>query len=185
MMLAFFLAANYMFPDEMAPFRRRVQLALSLDESADSNRIQRIPHNLKVISERPWLGHGLGTNHEVEPYGIAIGYMLLLIERGIIGTLLFLLPCLWALYVLGWRGERGNWYDNVALLLLVCELYCLSTFAMIYFPPYWFALGITLRCAWFRRFASPLPAGQLPSRRTIPPPHLRRFTRNAPVRRVS
>ena len=99
--------------------------------------------NLDLVRAAPWFGHGLGALKEVAPDNVvASNYILLLIERGLFGALLFLLPFVWAWTTLVLRGSRRNSLDLLALMLLTLELYQMVTFSALYFPPLYLSLGL-------------------------------------------
>lgn len=135
-------------PEEFQAFSTRVGYALEFDRQADSGRVMRIPHNLEVVSQDPIVGHGLGRIRDAEPEGVTAGLLVLLIERGAIGTALYLIPFL----MIGWRLVRYLRRDDekhrVALLLYLVNLYALlGWFAALYFPPFWLCLGFCLHVA--------------------------------------
>jgi hypothetical protein len=136
------------FPQQTEKFLARVEAAFSLDEAADSDRVAKLPANLETWSRAPIFGHGIGSWRSAEAtQGISSGWMMLLIERGIVGSSLYLVP-----FVVGlkyaWR-KRGlcNEWETFRLLISVNCIFTFNTFAMIYFPPFWFALGVSLS-AW-------------------------------------
>jgi hypothetical protein len=135
---------SLVFPVQATEFVQRAFAAAELDESADSDRVARLPSNIDVWTTSPAFGHGLGTNHIVEPRGLSSGWMQLLIERGLFGGALYIAPfafvCLILWKVKGETSEVRDW----ALLHSVLSLYILNTFAMIYFQPFWFSFGIAL-----------------------------------------
>jgi hypothetical protein len=70
------------------------------------------------------------------------------IERGLVGTLLFLLPFVWAFGVLLLSTARAeSTAMDTALFLAILNLYSFTTFAVLYFLPFWLALGMTLWAA--------------------------------------
>jgi hypothetical protein len=126
----------------------RVTAAARLDLSADSGRVSMIPELAAVAAEAPLLGHGLSSTANL-PHGVgAVGYLALGIERGLVGTLLFLLPFVWAFGVLLLSTARAeSTAMDTALFLAILNLYSFTTFAVLYFLPFWLALGMTLWAA--------------------------------------
>lgn len=146
--LIVFAAASLWLSAGLQSFVDRVTAAASLNPSADSARVSKIPELAAVAAEAPLLGHGLSSSATL-PRGVgALGYLTLGIERGLLGTLLYLLPFVWAFSVLLLSTARDESAAiNTALLLAVLNLYSFSNFAMFYFPPQWLALGMTLWAA--------------------------------------
>jgi hypothetical protein len=142
-------AAYWWRSDSFRPFLSRLSAASSLDVSADSGRITMVPYLLGVIAEAPILGHGLSSTAIVTPNGAGgLGYLALAVERGLVGTLLFLAPYVWAFGVLVFRRIRfESPAMETAILLSVVNLYNFASFAKLYFLPLWLALGITLWAA--------------------------------------
>ncbi|HSM03749.1 MAG TPA: hypothetical protein VK858_03980, partial [Longimicrobiales bacterium] len=114
----------------------------------DLARTQRFA-DLAVVTvaamEYPLLGLGLGAVGDLpgSPL-VSIGYLVLILERGLIGTLLFVGALLW----IGFNGMRGRaraerlgFVSSWSML----ELVLLINFAMIYFPTLYFAVGVGLR----------------------------------------
>ncbi len=157
----------YWLPGASEQFGHRLALAAQLNVKADSLRITRIPSNVSVFLGAPMLGHGLARSAECEPNGIAIGYLFILIERGVLGTLLFLCPYIWGLWCHVRRVRQLDDLGQAGLLVAVMNAYALSTFAMIYFQPFWLALGFAAwsahRATAFRRRVVPRLIAQTPN----------------------
>jgi O-antigen ligase len=141
--VAMFLA-TFLFPTLTEKFFTRVDKAAQLDSSADSDRISRVPQNTSVILDAPLLGHGLASWRTFSPAGVANGFFDLLEERGIVGTAMFLVPYFVILFDC-WRKRASdrNELEATRLLFAVLNLYTFLTFAMLYFFPFWFAMGMT------------------------------------------
>jgi len=103
--------------------------------------------NLRVVGERPLLGHGIASYKQVAGMNIlSSAYMLLLMERGMVGTCLFLAPFLLALFEIGVLRTRRNEIEETALCLLLSSLFGMSVFATVSFPPLYFSLGLASWC---------------------------------------
>lgn len=141
------LAIPQLLPDAFNRFSTRIEQALTFDQRADSDRVNHIPQNWKTFLEAPVWGHGLANVAiDDDQNGTTITYSLLLMERGAVGTVLFLVP--WV--VIGWRSWRLPADDpgrTLAISLTVLNLYCFSTFATMYYLPFWFSLGVTASLA--------------------------------------
>jgi len=101
--------------------------------------------NMEVFYENPWLGHGIGSVKKVAPENvISHVYTVVLIERGLVGTLTYYFPFLWVFLRLSLSKRRHDEVTQTALCLLIVELYCMTTFAAMYFPPIYFALALAV-----------------------------------------
>jgi hypothetical protein len=156
--MAVFAIAPLM-PDAFDAFSQRIQQAVTLDDRADSGRVDHLPANWRNFMEEPLWGHGLASASSAEANGIDVTtftYFLILIERGMVGTALFFAPWLW----LGWRSVRLPPSDPMrtpCVLLSALNLYSFATSSVAYSLPYWFALGICASCV----LATHLPATRL------------------------
>lgn len=134
------------FPDETWNTTSRLSL-IATDLRfylATSERFSDMPDLLRLISQAPLLGYGVGSSSQIAP-SLLIGssLSLLLIERGIIGAGLFLLPYLLTISgLLRWGQPRHNKITLMALLLVALELINMLSFAALYFPTSFVALGI-------------------------------------------
>jgi cell division protein FtsW (lipid II flippase) len=133
-----------LMPEAYAKFSERIQQALSLDERADSARVDHLPANLRILGEAPIWGHGLaslsvdGANLDIT----TIAYALVPMERGFVGALLYFAP--W--FYITWRAFRLPRTDSArtpAVLLSALHLYVFATSSILYFLPYWFAFAVT------------------------------------------
>jgi O-Antigen ligase len=135
-----------LMPDVFAPFADRIQQAVALDERADSGRVDHLPAAWEVFKDAPVWGHGLsslaasGDDKGIDV--ISVTYALLLMERGLIGTLLFLAPWMY----IGGKAcfmPADDPYKTLAILLSAVHLYGFSTSSLTYFLPFWFSLAIS------------------------------------------
>jgi hypothetical protein len=131
-------------PEAFAKLSNRIQQAVSLDERADSGRVDHLPACWRIFKDAPTWGHGLASTNSADANGTdvtSVTYALLLMERGTIGTVLFLCPWLYlAAKALNLRSSSG--VRVPALLLCAMYLYCFSTFSLAYFLPFWLSLGV-------------------------------------------
>lgn len=164
--------ALYLFPEigETVGQRAASMLLDREDHLLQSGRFRDQYDNLQLFAEAPLLGHGLASVATVAADNI-IGnsFALLLIERGLIGTALFLLPFLWYLFRLGPNLGARREAEQTAFALLVVEMYSFATFGAIYFGPIYLALGFAVSQAADIARVSP-PAKPLPYQH-LPPPH--------------
>jgi hypothetical protein len=66
---------------------------------------------------------------------------MLLMERGLIGTALFLIPW-FTVTAKAWLLPAESHGRSVALLLMVMSLYSFWNFSLTYFLPFWLAFGV-------------------------------------------
>jgi O-Antigen ligase len=132
-------------PDSFDRLSERVVQAVNLDSSADSGRIDHLPAIINVVSESPVWGHGISSYAGSTSTGsdaTTINYAMLLMERGVLGAALFLIPW-FAFAARAWFMPISYPGRSVALLLIVATLHAYCSFSLEYFLPFWFALGIT------------------------------------------
>jgi hypothetical protein len=138
-----------LMPEAFAKFSDRITQAFRLDERADSGRVDHLPACWQIFKDAPIWGHGLASINSADENGTdvtSMTYLLLLMERGMVGTCFFLAP--WVL--LAWRGRSlpaNDFYRDFVVLLICLHLYCFSTFSLPYFLPFWFAAGIAASLA--------------------------------------
>jgi hypothetical protein len=132
-----------LMPEAFDRFSQRIEQAFAFDNRADSDRVNHIPQNWRTFREAPIWGHGLANVPvDDDQNGTSITYSLLLMERGLVGTALFLVP--WLLVaVQSWNMSSDDSGRSPALLLTALNLYCFCTFATMYYLPFWFSLGVT------------------------------------------
>ena len=132
-------------PDAFDRLSQRVDDAIHLDSRADSGRVDHLPAIVNTISEAPLWGHGISSLAAATSTGsdaTTINYAMLLMERGILGATLFLIP--WFGFTMrAWLLPDDYPGRSAALLLMVATLYSFCSFSLTYFLPFWFALGIT------------------------------------------
>jgi O-Antigen ligase len=135
-----------LMPEAFSHFSDRIEQALSLDERADSGRVDHLPACWAIFKEAPVWGHGLSTivaaDADTGSDVTTVTYALVLMERGAVGAAFFFAPWL----MIGMRAYRLPRTDAVrtpALLLIALQLYSFFTFSLAYFPPFWLSLGIT------------------------------------------
>ena len=160
------VAALYFFaPSAFDTLATRASLIASErdDYLLTTGRFRDTESNNHIIGEAPLLGHGLASSDKVASDNIVSGTVqLVLMERGLVGAILFFGPFAWALFRLLLSKNHLSEAGRAGLLILLVELYCFSTFAMMYFPVIYLALGMAL--------AVPLPVRNrlLPPRRQRP-----------------
>jgi hypothetical protein len=134
-----------LMPEAFAHFSERIQQALALDERADSGRVDHLPACWEIFKDAPVWGHGLSSLASAEVNGndvTTVTYALLLMERGVVGTSLFLAPWVY----IGVRSCLRPAADSCrtpALLLSALNLYAFWTCSILYLLPFWLSLGIT------------------------------------------
>lgn len=137
-----------LMPDAFEAFSQRIKQAVSLDDRADSGRVDHLPANWSFFTEEPVWGHGLASVSSADANGVDVTtftYFLMLIERGLVGTVLFMTPWFW----LGFKALRLPKSDDMrtfCVLLSALHLYTFATSAMAYLLPYWLSLGICASC---------------------------------------
>ncbi len=133
-------------PDALSLFSERIQQALTLDERADSGRVDHLPACWEIYKRAPVWGHGISSLAAADADGsgsdvTSVTYALLLMERGAIGGLLFFVP--WILVTLrAWMLPKTDAGRTLAILLSALNLYAFATSSLAYFLPFWFSLGI-------------------------------------------
>ncbi len=132
-------------PEAFDRLSERVDLAVHLDDRADSGRVDHLPAIWKVITDSPVYGHGISSLAVATSTGgndtTTINYAMLLMERGALGATLFFIP--WFTFtVRAWMMPTDYPGRSVALLLMVATLYSYCSFSLTYFLPFWLALGI-------------------------------------------
>lgn len=138
-----------LMPEAFARFSARIEQAVSLDERADSGRVDHLPAAWKIFAEAPIWGHGfssLSASDDIASDVTSVTYALLLMERGVVGTILFLIPWIY-IPVKSWRMPRADSAKTLALLLSALQLYIFWTSSVAYSLPFWLSLGITASLA--------------------------------------
>lgn len=112
---------------------------------AQQSRFAHVDQNLEVFLEAPFFGHGIASLKKIIPYNvIGNSWNMLLIERGLVGSLLFFAPFIGMLLFFCFSGRNMSEQTNLCLILLCIEVYCFSTFADPYFPIPYIALGFAI-----------------------------------------
>jgi hypothetical protein len=142
-------AVQPLMPRAFAKFTDRIEQALTLDEEADSGRVDHIPACWEIFKDAPIWGHGLASFNSADANGIDVTtmtYALLLMERGSVGTFLFLVPWI----MVGARSymmAATDAFRTPALLLTALNLYTFATSSIVYFLPFWLSLAISASLA--------------------------------------
>jgi hypothetical protein len=134
-----------LLPEAFSRFSDRIEQALSLDERADSGRVDHLPACWEIFKEAPIWGRGLstlGTSGDAASDLTSVTYALLLMERGLVGAAFFFAPWI-VIGTCAYRLPRTDPARTPALLLTALQLYSFATFSLAYFPPFWLSLGIT------------------------------------------
>lgn len=138
----------YCAPDEARNISERAARIITERQSYldQTKRFGSHRDNMEVFRESPLLGHGIGTLTKVKRPDAVVSssFMFNLIERGIIGSFLFYLPFFWVFFRLLRSSSKQDEITQTALFVLIVELYCFWTFATVYFPPLYFALGFAV-----------------------------------------
>jgi len=133
-----------LIPRAFDKFYKRIDQAIHLNSEADSGRVDHLPENWETFTSQPVWGAGLASISSADANGVDVttfAYFLMLIERGIVGTFLFLAPWVW----LGWRAvqmPKTDPFRTVCILLSALNLYTFSYSSMAYTLSFWLALGI-------------------------------------------
>jgi hypothetical protein len=142
-------AIQPLMPQAFAKFTDRIEQALTLDERADSGRIDHIPACWEIFKDAPIWGHGLASFNSADANGIDVTtmtYALLLMERGSVGTFLFLAP--WVMLgAKSYMMAATDSFRTPALLFTALNLYTFATSSIVYFLPFWLSLAISASLA--------------------------------------
>lgn len=139
------LALKTIAPEAVDRFSQRIVDAASLDERADSGRVDHLPACFELIKASPVWGHGISSLAAADSNGsdvTTVNYVMVLMERGIVGAVLFFIPW-FSITVRAWLLPRNAPGRTLAFLLLVMTLISFCSFSLTYFLPYWLALGIS------------------------------------------
>lgn len=138
------LAVIPLLPEAFDKFETRIEQALSFDNRADSGRVDHLPANWELYKDSPIWGHGLASISTADDNGTDVTtftYLLLLIERGLIGTIFFMAPWVW----IGYRSLKLPMTEALrtpCLLLSALNLFTFAYSSLAYTLTYWLALGI-------------------------------------------
>jgi hypothetical protein len=142
------LAIQPLMPSAFDQFSRRIEQAVTLDNRADSGRVDHLPANWESFKEAPVWGHGLGSISAAAQNVTDVTtftYFLVAIERGAVGAVLFLAPWFW----LAWRSlklPKNDEMRTLCALLSALQLYSFTTSSMAYSLQFWLSLGICASC---------------------------------------
>jgi hypothetical protein len=132
-------------PDAYDHFSERIVEAASFDDRADSGRVDHLPACMELIRLSPVWGYGISGMAGAGTDGAdvtTINYIMVWLERGTIGALLFFIPW-FTLTVRAWLLPRNAGGRTFAFLLLVMTLYSFTSFSLTYFLPFWLAFGVS------------------------------------------
>lgn len=146
---------SHFWPEETEQVKTRAETIAVMPEThlAQTGRFAYVGDHFALFQESPILGYGLASIKKVtDPSSVVVNAcMFQLLERGIVGSILFFGPFLWCFVYLSRLGSKRDEITNTALLILIVEIFCFSTFAMVYFPPIYLALGLALNRAGYAR----------------------------------
>lgn len=133
-------------PGAFNSFSERIVQAVSFDERADSGRVDHLPACFALIKASPVWGYGMsslaGSADSNGSDVTTVNYVLVTMERGAVGALLFFIPW-FAFAVRAWFLPRRASGRTFALLLMVMTLCSFCDFSVTYFLPFWLAYGIS------------------------------------------
>ena len=132
-------------PAAFDSFSQRIVEAATFDERADSGRVDHLPACIELIKASPVWGYGLSSMAASGTTGAdvtTVNYIMVLMERGSVGALLFFLPW-FTVAIRAWLLPRHAEGRTFAFLLLAMTLYSFSSFSLTYFLPFWLALGVS------------------------------------------
>jgi hypothetical protein len=139
------LALKPLAPEAFERFSERITEAASFDERADSGRVDHLPACIELIKASPVWGYGISSMSAAGSDGAdvtTINYVMVWMERGTVGALLFFAP--WFLIALrAWWLPRNTEGRTLSFLLLAMTLYSYGSFSITYFLPFWLALGVS------------------------------------------
>jgi hypothetical protein len=137
-------ALNAFAPEAYEQFSQRIGFAASFDERADSGRVDHLPACIELFKGSPVWGYGISALNAAGSTGsdiTTIGYMLVLMERGIVGAVLFFFPWFFLAFR-AWLLPRNASGRMFALLVMVLTICAFFDFAITYFLPFWLAYGV-------------------------------------------
>ena len=141
---AVILAVRPLAPEAFDSFFQRVHEAATFDDRADSGRVDHLPACFAIFQQSPVWGYGISSLAAAGSDGAdvtTVNYVMVLMERGVIGTALFFAP--WFLMMIrAWMLPAGSQPRMLSSLLMLMTLYSFCNFSLTYFLPFWFAFGI-------------------------------------------
>ncbi len=155
-----FVALSYFAPDEIARVKERAIQVLFHTERyiTGTGRFYFMKEHWAVFMKAPFFGYGIASINKIvasDSY-VVNAILFVMLERGIFGSVLFFGPFLWAFLTLGLSVSKADEVTQTALYILIMEMFCFSTFAMIYFPPVYLALGFAVSQISKQRYSRPL-----------------------------
>jgi O-antigen ligase len=139
------VAFKSLAPTAFDRFSERIEEAASFDGRADSGRVDHLPTCIELIKASPVWGYGLSGMAAAGRDGAdvtTVNYIMVWLERGTIGALLFFLPW-FTLAIRAWLLPVSTGGRTLAFLLLVMTLYSFTAFSLTYFLPFWLAFGVS------------------------------------------
>jgi hypothetical protein len=139
------VAFKSLAPTAFDRFSERIVQAASFDGRADSGRVDHLPACIELIKASPVWGYGLSGMAAAGRDGAdvtTVNYVMVWLERGTIGALLFFVPWFTLAIRACWlpRNAGGR---TLSFLLLTMTLYSFSSFSITYFLPFWLAFGVS------------------------------------------
>jgi hypothetical protein len=131
-------------PEAFDKFSERITQAVTLDNRADSGRVDHLPANWQAFKDAPLWGLGLAGISNAAENGTDVTtftYFLMLIERGLVGTVFFLAPWIWLCYR-SIKLPKADALRNVCVLFSVLNLFSFGYTSAAYSLQFWLALGI-------------------------------------------
>jgi hypothetical protein len=140
------LALKALAPAAYSSFSERILQAVSFDERADSGRVDHLPACFALIKASPVWGYGMsslaGAPDSSGADVTTVNYVLITMERGAVGALLFFIP--WFSFAIrAWFMPRRAGGRTFVFLLMVMTLCSFFSFSIAYFLPFWLAYGMS------------------------------------------
>jgi hypothetical protein len=135
---------NALAPEAFEQLTQRIGFAASFDERADSGRVDHLPACIELFKDSPVWGYGISALNAAGSTGsdiTTINYMLVLMERGLVGGLLFFFPWFFLAFR-AWllpRNASGRTFSFLVMVMTICA-FC--DFSLTYFLPFWLAYGV-------------------------------------------
>ncbi len=133
-------------PAAYSSFSERIVQAVSLDERADSGRVDHLPACFALIEKSPVWGYGMsalaGAADSNGSDVTTVNYVLVTMERGIVGAVMFFIPW-FAFAIRAWLLPKRDSGRTLVVLLMVMTLVSFCSFSITYFLPFWLAYGMS------------------------------------------
>jgi hypothetical protein len=140
------LALKALAPAAFSSFSERIVQAASFDERADSGRVDHLPACFALIKASPVWGYGMSSLAGAPDSNGAdvttVNYVLVTMERGAVGALLFFIPW-FAFAIRACFMPRRDSGRTLVFLLMVMTLCSFFSFSIAYFLPFWLAYGMS------------------------------------------